>query len=248
MQAMLRLNTFTISHFSEKARWALDFNQIKYTERALVPGAHLWTMRQLQAESRVPLLEHDGQLIQGSGAILNYLEQNLNAKRLSVSTSQAARCAELEALADRAFGLGIQRIFYGPLLANRRTIVDLWSQGGPAWSRVFLNLSYPLLATGVARKYKVRPDKVAEAKDLFRKTFDYFNVIFRDNTYLMGDHITRADVTVASLLAPLCCPPEHVARWPAAMPAEIEAFQNEFRGHPTWNFVLRLYHQQRRSR
>jgi glutathione S-transferase len=245
---MLRLYTFTLSHFSEKARWALDFNQLPYTEHALVPGAHLWTMRKLQAKSSVPLLEHDGQLIQGSGAILDYLEQNLNAKRLSVSPAQAKRCAQLEALADRAFGLGVQRIFYGPLLANRRTIVDLWSQGGPVWSRPFLNLSYPLLAKGVARKYKVRPDKVAQAKDLFRKTFDTFNVIFRDNPYVIGDHITRADVTLASLLAPLCCPQEHVTRWPATMPEEIAKFQNEFRGHPTWNFVLRLYHQQRRSR
>jgi glutathione S-transferase len=245
---MLRLYTFTLSHFSEKARWALDFNQLQYTESVLVPGAHLWTMHKLQAASSVPLLEHDGQVIQGSGAILDHLEQNLNAKRLSVSASQAARCAELEALADRAFGLGIQRIFYGPLLSNRRTTVDLWSQGGPWWSRPFLHLSYPLLTKGVTRKYKIRPDKVAEAKDLFRKTFDTFNVIFRDSPYLLGDHITRADITVASLLAPLCCPIEHVTRWPAQLPEEIVAFQNEFRGHPTWNFVLRLYRQQRRSR
>jgi glutathione S-transferase len=245
---MLRLNTFTISHFSEKARWALDFNQVKYTERALVPGAHLWTMRQLQAESSVPLLEHDGRLIQGSGAILDYLEQGLSAKRLSVTAQQAEHCAELESLADRAFGLGIQRIFYGPLLANRRTIVDLWSQGGPAWSRPFLNVGYPLLAKGVARKYKIEPDKVAQAKDLFRRSFDRLNVMLRDSPYLIGDHITRADITVASLLAPLCCPREHVTRWPMQMPEEIVAFQNEFRGHPTWNFVLRLYHQQRRSR
>lgn len=245
---MLRLNTFAVSHFSEKARWALDFNQIRYTERILVPGAHLWTTRKLQAASSVPLLEHDGQLIQGSGAILDYLEQHLNAKRLSVASAQAALCAELEALADRAFGLGVQRIFYGPLLAQRRTIVDLWSQGGPAWSRAFLNLGYPLLAKGVARKYKVRPDKVAEAKELFRRSFDQFNVLLRDSPYLIGDHITRADITVASLLAPLCSPPEHLTRWPAQLPEEIAAFQNEFRGHPTWNFVLRLYHQQRRSR
>jgi glutathione S-transferase len=245
---MLRLYTFTLSHFSEKARWALDFNQLQYTECALVPGAHLWTMRRLQAASSVPLLEHDGQLIQGSGAILNHLEQHLNAKRLSVNPAQAARCAELEAQADLAFGLGVQRIFYGPLLAHRPTLVNLWSQGSPAWGRAFLNLGYPLLAKGVARKYKLRPDKVTQAKDLFRRTFDQFNLLLRDSPYLIGDHITRADITVASLLAPLCTPPEHVTRWPAHLPEEITAFQNEFRGHPTWNFVLRLYHQQRRSR
>ena len=245
---MLRLNTFAVSHFSEKARWALDFNQIRYAERILVPGAHLWTMRGLKAASSVPLLEHDWQLIQGSGAILDYLERGLNAKRLSVTAAQAARCAELEAQADLAFGLGIQRIFYGPLLQQRHCLVDLWSQGGPAWCRAFLNLGYPLLAKGVARMYKLRPDKVAQAKELFRRAFDQFNLLLRDAPYLIGDHITRADITVASLLAPLCCPPEHLTRWPAQFPEEIAAFQNEFRGHPTWNFVLRLYHQQRRSR
>ena len=72
--------------------------------------------------------------------------------------------------------------------------------------------------------------------------------MLRDSPYLISDHITRADVTVAALLAPLCGPPEHVTRWPAQLPQEIESFRNEFRGHPTWNFVLRLYHQQRRSR
>jgi glutathione S-transferase len=100
----------------------------------------------------------------------------------------------------------------------------------------------------LTRKYELTSDKVNEAKTLFRRTFDQFNVILRDRPYLIGDYITRADVTVASLLAPLCCPPEHVMRWPAYMPEEIFAFQNEFRGHPTWNFVLRMYHHHRRSR
>jgi glutathione S-transferase len=245
---MLRLNTFTLSHFSEKARWALDFNRLGYTERKLLPGAHIWTMRNLQAQSTVPLLEHDGELVQGSGAILDYLERRLGARRLCVPASQAARCAELEALADRAFGLGIQRIFYGPLLQHRRTVVGLWKQGGPWWSGAFYGLAFPLMAQGVKRLYKIRPDKVAEAKDLFRRTMDSTDLILRDNPYLLGDHITRADVTVASLLAPLCTPPEHVTRWPAGLPAEIASFQAEFRGHPTWDFVLRLYHQQRQSR
>lgn len=245
---MLRLNTFSLSHFSEKARWALDFNQLDYTERVLVPGAHLWTLWRLQAKSTVPLLEHDGELVQGSGAILDYLEQRLHAKRLGVPAAQAARCAELEALADRAFGLGIQRIFYGPLLQNRSTVVALWKQGGPLWSSAFYRLAFPLMAQGVSRRYKIRPDKVAEAKDLFRRSLASTDLILRDNPYLLGDQITRADITVASLLAPLCNPPEHVTRWPVSMPPEIAAFQAEFRGHPTWDFVLRLYHQQRHSR
>src|SRR4051812_21922713 len=33
-----RLTTFLISHFSEKVRWALDFESLAYDERRLLPG------------------------------------------------------------------------------------------------------------------------------------------------------------------------------------------------------------------
>ena len=36
-----RLYTFTISHFAEKARWALDYKRIHYQEKRLVPGSHV---------------------------------------------------------------------------------------------------------------------------------------------------------------------------------------------------------------
>ena len=35
---MLCLYTFQVSHFSEKARWALDWKGVKYHERRLLPG------------------------------------------------------------------------------------------------------------------------------------------------------------------------------------------------------------------
>ena len=38
---MTRLYTFTISHFAEKARWALDYKGIHYQEKRLVPGSHI---------------------------------------------------------------------------------------------------------------------------------------------------------------------------------------------------------------
>ncbi len=66
--------------------------------------------------------------------------------------------------------------------------------------------------------------------------------------YLMGDTLSRADVTVASLLAPLTCPPEHLLRWPASFPEELGAFVDEFRDRPTWEFVRRMYREHRHER
>jgi len=44
---MLKLYTFNISHFSEKARWALDYEGIAYEERVLLPGPHQLVTRRI---------------------------------------------------------------------------------------------------------------------------------------------------------------------------------------------------------
>ena len=42
---MLKLYTFNISHFSENARWALDYEGISFDERVLLPGPHQMVTR-----------------------------------------------------------------------------------------------------------------------------------------------------------------------------------------------------------
>lgn len=245
---VLRLYTFRISHFSEKARWALDFNGVRYEERALLPGAHVPLIRRRAARSTVPVLEHDGKFVQGSSDVLDYMERELGATKLAPPPSQAARAREIEELADRAFGRGTQRIFYAALLANRRDVVDLWTQDGPRWGRLFYGLTFPLLARGMKRIYKIREDKIVEAKDEFRRAMDETDRALGDRAYLTGDAPTRADVTVAALLAPACRPREHVFRWPDETPEELSEFLRELEGRPTWDFVLRMYREHRRGR
>lgn len=242
---MVRLSTFAISHFSEKVRWALDLNGIEYAERLLVPGPHMLAMRRAPKTS-VPMLEHDDTVVQGSSAILDYLEQQLGATLLAAPPAAAKRSAELEELVDRAFGEGTQRIFYATLLKHRSIVVDMWTQGSPAWSRAFFAFGFHIVALGVRRMYTIREDTIAESKDLFRSTMDVTDRALADGPFLMGDTLSRVDVTVASLLAPLCCPPQHLMRWPSTFPPEHNAFVDEFRGRPTWDFVLRMYRDHRR--
>lgn len=165
---MIQLYTFTISHFSEKARWALDFEKVRYSERRLLPGPHQLVTRRLARRSSVPVLVEGRRVIQGSSAILDYLEQEVPGCRLAPDARVAAWSRELESKADHAFGLGVQRIFYAVLLAERETVIDLWTQGGPFWGRAFYGAAYPLVARVVARMYKTQAGAVARAKDRFR--------------------------------------------------------------------------------
>ena len=50
----LVLYQFPISHFCEKARWALDYKGLDYTTKNLLPGLHVKTTKKLAARSSVP--------------------------------------------------------------------------------------------------------------------------------------------------------------------------------------------------
>jgi glutathione S-transferase len=241
MHGNLQLYTFAISHFSEKARWALDFEGVPYEERRLVPGPHMLTTRRLARASSVPILRHGSKVVQGSSAILDYLEKSLGGKRLrDAEPAEQQRIRALEARADQAFGLGIQRIFYGALLPKREVVTDLWCQHGPSWARPFYRVAYPTVAAAVRRMYKTRPDAIERAKTRFHEAMEEMDRLLGAQPYLGGERFGRADLAVAALLAPMCRPPEHLMRWPAT-PPELADFVGSFEGRPTWNHVLRMY-------
>src|SRR5437764_687453 len=67
----------TISHYSEKARWALDYKSIPYRLRAPVPGAHIPVALWLTygRHYTLPVLDLGGERIGDSTAIIAALEQ-----------------------------------------------------------------------------------------------------------------------------------------------------------------------------
>jgi glutathione S-transferase len=241
---MLQLLTFAISHFSEKARWTLDLSGFDYAERHLLPGPHMLVTRRLARGTSVPILQHDGRAIQGSGAILDYVQHELGAKRLAPEPACAAECTRLEALADKAFGLGVQQILYAMLLDEPKLVIDLWTQRGPRYGRGFYALTYPAIASVVRRMYRIDPVTVEHARDRFRRAMDETDRALSGKHYLLGDRLSRADITVASLLAPVCRPPQHLLRWPE-LPESTLAFAREFEDRPTYQHVLRLYREER---
>jgi glutathione S-transferase len=244
---MLRLTTFAISHFSEKVRWALDFEGALYDERRLLPGPHLFVTKRLASASSVPILEHGRRVVQGSSAILDYMSAELGFSTLSPpDATAAARCAELEALADVGLGQVIQRVAYDALLPDRNTVIALWTQGGPVWGRAFYALAYRRVAAAVKRMYDINPDSVARAKDRFRKTMEVLDGALGNQPYFMGDRPGRLDIAVAALLAPLSRPAEHLVRWPE-LPETVATFTKEFAASRTWRHALAMYRLHRRG-
>jgi glutathione S-transferase len=71
-----RLVTFGISHFCEKARWALDWHGINYEEISWPPGVHQILAKRFGAKgTTLPILLDDETVVQGSGAIIDWADQ-----------------------------------------------------------------------------------------------------------------------------------------------------------------------------
>jgi len=244
---MLKLYTFNLSHFAEKARWALDYEGIPYEEKVLLPGPHQFVTRRIAGRTSVPVLDHDGRYVQGSGAIIDYVADHLGGSRLTSPDKTArSKALELEKMLDQAFGRGVQQVLYSALLKDRKTVIDLWSSGGPIWARGFYAIAFPAIASAVKRMYKTTDvEGVARAKQRFGTAFDDLDNVLGTRRYLGGDAPNRADITLAALLAPVCRVPEHRVTWPS-MPPELADFEASLRGRPTWNHVLRMYRDHRK--
>ena len=243
---MLTLYTFNISHFSEKARWALDYEGVPYQEQALLPGLHPFLTRRLARRTHVTVLQDNDHVVQGSSEILDYIAERLGATKLTPRDSLAfAHTRALETRIDRGFGLGVQRLLYAELLKDRGTMVKLWAFGGPAWADALYAMTYPLMAALVRRTYRTNnKGAIVRAQERLVSLFDELDAMLTRQRYLGGDQPSRLDITVAALLAPLCHPPQHRITWPA-LPPVLSRFTAPLQCRPTWNHALHMYNQHR---
>jgi glutathione S-transferase len=238
--AMTTLYTFAISHYGERARWALDHKGIEHQVVNLLPGPHVFQVRRMAPKRQVPVLEHEGTIIQGSDLIIDFLDTQFEERRLS--PEDVERAADLERAADRV-GRHARRVLYATL--TRDTIIPLWTQDGPSWGRAFYAVAYPLLARGLRSAYDLRPERVKKSRAALRDILDELDQAIADRAYFVGDAFSRVDICFASLLAPLARPTNHSVHWPARYPSVIEALIEQHQERPSWQHAQRMYAEHR---
>ena len=245
---MLRLYTFMVSHFAEKARWTLDHKRVRYEERRLLPGPHVATTRRLGSTSSVPLLMHDGRVIQGSKEIIDYADERWPERSLTPDDgAERDRALELEKWLDAELGQTLRRFFYFHALERRELTVYMFTHGGPWWGRLFYGIGYPQVAAAIRKMYAIDADTAAADRARAVRAFARLDEQLRGNRYLIGDRFSRADLTLAALSAPLFRPAEHCTRWPPDVlyPSEILAMREQLERCRTAEHVLQMYREHR---
>lgn len=250
-----RLHTISYSHYVEKVRWCLDRAGIDYVE---VPSIGILGV--LLLGRTVPLLELPAARtrIGNSSEILRLLwgmhghDESGRAAFLEPTPEAAA----LEQHFDRALGEQVRRWAYQRLFADRRLTLQVWGAqepAVPAWQRALLPLLRPLLERAVRRMLRIDARSAQRALDKTRAVFDEVDQRLADGRrYLLGDTLSFADITFASLGALAVLPGNygggHLATRFPDVDSLPEPWRNEvaeFRQRPAGRLILRMYEQDR---
>jgi glutathione S-transferase len=240
----MTLYSFAASQSSEKVRWALDAAHLRYREHRLTPFLHHASNLRIGGSLGVslPTLQADGELVQDSTRILEWLEHRRAPFALIPQDADArAEVMRFEARFDH-IGMHVVRLMYATLLRDPDLVRRLWSlDAGFIQSRV-LRAAFPLIRGVFQRGLGMEPVLIEHSRKVVERALNELGrVVASGRVYLAGEHFSVADITAAARLAPLICPDEHLVfsdpEYRDAMLPLLEAWHD----HPGANWVREIY-------
>ncbi len=197
------LYVFPISHFSEKARWALDRAKFSYELKALVPGEHIAVLKEIATETYVPVLKLEGQVIQGSSQILNHVD----IQAFGAPSNQEE--LEAEDKIDNQIGRGLQTMLYHFILGYPEIVGKLFQLAPPKKAdSVPPPERFDLISVILRKRYKINPKNVEVVMTNMQQLTQELQSIYKERKFFNGKHFGRVDLTIASLMGSLVFPRE----------------------------------------
>ncbi len=250
---MRRLLTIPISHFCEKARWALERAGLAYDEERHVQGVHRLVSRRAGGAGTLPVLvTHDG-VFSESEDIVRYADAALDPDQRLFPSEPALR-DEVVALCrrfDAGLGPDARRLMYAHMLSRRNELLEINNQGVPPWEDRFLRIGWPLVKRFAARELGIGPTTIRDDDPRVRRELDEVAELLADGRpYLCGERFTAADLTFAALAAAAIIPPGYGTPLPQPdeLSGPVSAIVRSFREHPAGAYALELFRTQRHTR
>ncbi|WP_017715122.1 glutathione S-transferase family protein [Kamptonema formosum] len=196
---------FSTSHYCRKARLALGYKKIPYRVKNLTPGAHALKVKPLTGLTAVPVLlpELEGQpaAIGDSTRILQFLETFQPEPALSLPALRLqAQALMLEDWLDESIGTATRFVYY-----------DFRAGEGKQIDPSLFSL---LLIQVVRRQYKINQASAQLASERLATALEFLSCRWIDSPYLVGEHLSVADIAAAALLSPLALIPQYRQDYP----------------------------------
>jgi glutathione S-transferase len=246
---MFELYDFTFSHYSEKARWALDFKGVPYTPRHLLPGFHMRTARKLAPRSSIPILKTDSAVIQGSTEIIDFLEQTFPDRSLTPPEPRDANSAiEWEKYLDVEIGVTLRLWFYYHTLPDRERALKFLCADATWLQRSLFALAFERVRLKMTQFMNINAESASNAERRFALALDRLDQALERGPFLVGNRFSRADLAACSLLWPLCRPGESESEVEALLSPAVRALRKQLQHRRFYRWVLERYQEDRKPR
>jgi glutathione S-transferase len=240
-----------ISHYAEKVRWALDYKEIPHVRRSPLPGTHIPIALFLThgAHPTVPVLQMDGRSVGDSTAIIAALDaKHLDRPLYPSKPDQRARALDLEEWFDENLGPHARLLPFYELIQEPKLFGEVAAENVPgplakakpvvgAYGRAYTSLRW-----GANKS-----DEAQRARDGIVAAFDKLEAELEkgDEEFLVGERLSVADVTAASLFYPIVVPPEGPLSPDLPRPAAFERFRESLSNRPGWRWVEETFRRHR---
>lgn len=247
---MIELLQFRHSPYNEKVRWALDCKHVPHRRRSLLPGPHMRVVKALTGRTTTPVIRHDAGALDGSAAIVRWLDEHHPAPRL-IPTEPALRdeALRIERWFDDDLTPRIRRPVLDALLANPGYFARIFADGAPRWVQLGYACIVPLAAPLVRKGNGIRDAaSIADGHAAAVQALDFVAQRGAGNGHLVGDTLSIADLTAASTLAVLVRPPHTPMAAPEPVAPAFRALIDRYATHPGAAWVRQLYARYRGAR
>ena len=243
------LVTIPYSHFSEKARWALDLAHVRYRKEKNLPGPHVTASRRRGGTRTVPVLvTRDGSFADSSD-ILRYLDARASNGILFPADPPARREAErLETLFDEELGRSGPVWLYHGTLHHAAFCAEIFGRTYGPKQRIAWRVLFPLTRAMIRKAYSIDASSAAHSLDRLKRLFGRVDSMLSDGRgYLVGGSFSAADLTFAALAAPVLMPPGHpvYSAEPKEFPRDMGEVMESLRRTAAGAHALRMYREHR---
>ena len=204
-----------VSHYNEKARWALDYKGVPHVRRSVDPGAHRRIARRLYGGTTFPVIELGDRAIGDSTAILAELERlHPDPPLYPAGPDERRRALELEDFFDEELGPYTRLLAVHHLLADADLFLATFVPDLAAPRRLLARATFGRIRRRVVASFGIDAESVEHAFQKLRSAGRRFQAEVGADDYLVGGRFSVADLTLAALVAPVVAPEQFPYRQP----------------------------------
>jgi glutathione S-transferase len=231
-----------LSHFSEKARWALDHKRIAHHRQVLGPD---YLIRAWRATGRgtLPILFLDGRAIGDSTHIIAALEECYPERPLYPADAATRQHAlELEDYFDEQLGPALRAAIITPLFRHDPDVaLRMLTTGMPDKAYQTLRPLGRIFPAYYRFRHKIRDVKLEADRATVHAALFRIELERQGRAYLVGDAFTVADLTAAAMLSALLQPPEIQYPLRVELPVYLQEYRTALLQHPGMQWAAGIY-------